>query len=50
MELFAGQATEEGGRYGSASCCPFYEATATATLSLITSYMLVIEVLVLLKS
>ena len=30
MELFAGQATEEGRRYSSASYCCFYEATGIA--------------------
>ena len=30
MELFAGQATEEGSRDGSASYCCFYEATGIA--------------------
>ena len=30
MELFAGQATEEGSRYGSVSYCRFYEATGFA--------------------
>ena len=31
MELFAGQATEEGSRDGSTSYCRFYEATGIAT-------------------
>ena len=49
MELFAGQATKEGSRDGSASYSQFLKPQVSP-LSLITSHMFVIEVLVLLKS
>ena len=48
MELFAGQATEEGSRDGPASYCRFYEATGIAVE--FDNVVYVFEMLVLLKS
>ena len=49
MESFADEVTEKASRNGSASYCRFMKQQIMP-LSLITSYMFVIEVLVLLKS